>query len=453
MNQQRFLLLTTLILLSASRLPGQPPPLKENQSGQPSVCNDGTIPFSVARAHRHAKDILFGGGRWEVWGWFNVDPGKCTEIGPSTVFEPGGWFGSGDAVTLLAFAFWDSKGVWRGIKVQPGDSGWFSPIYPSNQQICVQPGEFSYTRESLEQSDLARVCDRASAGYILIPASYMYKGSSRIAPVFGEPDYSPDYVHVKIGKDDRAITSGRTIGSAGISHGLPGGGTSQSNGDASPSMCGKVSCWDQFVQGLSKAAAEQSAAANRNQPAPRASTNPPPPPPAAAPPPPVDDDDPIGHGGFVTPAGSSAPKSDWAQSLQWVRDEMLSYVEASKTGFAAFKKGDVLLSQGYRMWDSLVKPASAKGCWVVQGEIATTLSCLLLEQADLDDLRSYYTELNKDIAALLPLDWDTQTEPPFGGDLPNRGYRSSSGAHLEVWIARAASGGIYEIHFQLVSAH
>src|SRR5882757_9455330 len=99
MNRLRVLLLVTLIPVSASQLLGQPPRLLENQSGQPAVCNDGTITFSVARAHRHAKDILSGGGRWEVWGWFNVDPGKCSEVGAWTVFESGGWFGSGDSVT------------------------------------------------------------------------------------------------------------------------------------------------------------------------------------------------------------------------------------------------------------------------------------------------------------------------------------------------------------------
>jgi hypothetical protein len=447
--------LTTLILLSASLLPGQPPRLQQNQSGQPAVCNDGTITFRVARAHRHAKDILFGGGRWEIWGWFNVDPGKCSEIGPATVFEPGGWLGNGDAVTLLAVAFWDSKGVWRGIKVQPGDSGWFYPIYPSNQQICVQSGEFHYTRDSLEQSDLARVCDRTTAGYVLIPASFMYKGSSRTVPLVGGPDLSPDYVHVKIA-DDRAITSGRTIGSAGISQGLASGGASQSSGDASPSLCGKVSCWDLFVQGLKQGAKDneaQRAAANaNNNPPQRASTNLPPPP-AATPPPPIDDDDPIGQGGFIAPSDSPAPASNGAKSMQWVRDDVVAYIEASQTGFAAYKKGDAQLSQGYRMWDSSVKPSQAKGCWVVQGATSTTLSCLLLERADLNDLRSYYTELNKDIIASLPQDWTTQMAPPFGGDLPNQGYGSSSGAHLEVWIARAAAEPIYQIQFQLVSAH
>ena len=185
--------------------------------------------------------------------------------------------------------------------------------------------------------------------------------------------------------------------------------------------------------------------------------------PAPSPAPPPVDDDPIGPGGFITPPDSAVPAPgasrsaagapDRANLLQWVRADMPAYVLASKTGFAAYKNGAPQLSQGYRMWDSLIKPAQAKGRWVVQGSNSTTFSCLLLEQADLSNLRSYYTELNKDIIASLPRDWMSQAAPPFSGDLPNQGYRSSSGAHLEVWIARAESGAGYKIHFQLVSAH
>ncbi len=106
-----------------------------------------------------------------------------------------------------------------------------------------------------------------------------------------------------------------------------------------------------------------------------------------------------------------------------------------------------------KMWTPSLSPQRQTGCWVVQGTSATTLSCLLLDRTDLNELRSYYTELNKNVVASLPRDWKTQATPPFGGDLPNQGYESSSGAHLEVWIARTASGAVYEVHFQLVSAH
>jgi hypothetical protein len=454
-NQRRLLLFAAFILLSTSTLHGQAPALGHDpQWGQPAVCNNGKIPFWVARAHRHAKDILLGGGRWEVWGWFAVDPGKCTDIGAGTVFESGGWLGSGDSVTLLGFAFVDSKGVWRGIKVQ-GEEGWFYPISPSNQQICVGRDKFQYVRDGLEQSDLARECQRTPAEHMLIPASFMYKGSSRVVPVFGGPDRSPDYLYVKVVSDDRAMTSGNPVGSAGITRPLNGGGAAQSNDDSNPSLCGKVSCWDIFLQRLNEAARQRSATnANSNPPAPRASTNPPPPAPrATAPPPPVDDDDPIGTGGFITPPSSSAPPANRANSAQWVRADILAYLEASKTGFAAYKKGDVLLSQGYRMWDSNTKPSAARGCWVVQGTSSTTLSCALSQRGDLNELRPDYTGINKEIAAALPRDWKAQAEPPFGGDLPNQGYKSSSGAHLEVFFAPAPSGPGYEINFQLVSAH
>jgi len=105
------------------------------------------------------------------------------------------------------------------------------------------------------------------------------------------------------------------------------------------------------------------------------------------------------------------------------------------------------------MWDSLVKPGQAKGCWVVQGDTATTLSCLLSEQPEPNEIRAAYTELTRGMSASLPRDWKPQAAPPFGGDLPSQSYQAPSGAHLEVWMARAAAGATYELHFQLVSAH
>ena len=81
----------------------------------------------------------------------------------------------------------------------------------------------------------------------------------------------------------------------------------------------------------------------------------------------------------------------------------------------------------------------------------STFSCLY-RVSGFGNLRSYYTQLTERLR-IASAGLEDQAEPPFGGDLLNQGYRSSSGAHLEVWIARAASGTIYEIHFQLVSAH
>jgi hypothetical protein len=246
MNRLSVLLLTTLILLSASRLHGQPPSLSHDSYGAPVVCNDGTITFSVAQASRDSKDLLTGSDLWAVEGWFNVDPGKCTAIGEGVVYHAGGLVGT-DAVMLLAFAFRDSKGVWKGIKVEGGRSGWFYAMSPSNQQLCVTPEGFRYTRNSPKQIDLARQCDRSAAGYLLIPASFMYNGSPRNPTIFDGPQDEHDYLHVKIGSDDRAITSGS------------GAGAVQGSSEASPSLCGKVSCWDLFLQGLNKAANDNEA--------------------------------------------------------------------------------------------------------------------------------------------------------------------------------------------------
>jgi hypothetical protein len=145
--------------------------------------------------------------------------------------------------------------LWKGIKVEGGRSGWFYAMSPSNQQLCVTPDGFRYTRNSPKQIDLARQCDRAAAGYLLIPASFMYNGSPRNPTIFDASQDEHDYLHVKIGSDDRAITTGS------------GAGAVKGSRDASPSLCGKVSCWDLFLQGLNKTAKDNEAqrvAANAN---------------------------------------------------------------------------------------------------------------------------------------------------------------------------------------------
>jgi len=400
--------LTALLLLLASRLPGQAPSLfGNNQYGQPMVCNDGTISFSVVRALRDYKDFGFGSDQWVVQGWYNVDPGKCTEIGGREHYVGGGWFGE-DSVTLLAFAFWDSTGVGGGIKVQGGDPGWFYPIYPSNQQLCVQRGAFRYTRDSPKQIDLARECDRAPAGYLLIPASFMYKGSScAYAPNCG-PD-SADRLHVKLGPSDRA-------------NGVGPQGSSQTSSNTSSNAAPKPAADDNsFGAHLLKALANSIAEAGKK---------------------------PISR-----PDAAASDAEGRAAMLKWVREDVTVYIAASANGFEAYKKGNVIVSPGHRSWVSSEAPLASKGCWVVQGDTAATFSCLLSTSTDLNGLRSYYTQLTEDVTASLPRDWTQSTAPPFGPEFPaSKGYRSSSGAHGEIWIARAASGGGYELRYQLVSA-
>jgi hypothetical protein len=98
------------------------------------------------------------------------------------------------------------------------------------------------------------------------------------------------------------------------------------------------------------------------------------------------------------------------------------------------------------------KTPESTGLLVVQGGSNATLSCLLSTDGDLNALRTSDTELTDDVAASLPKDWKADATQPFGGDLPNKAFRGTSGTHGEVWIGRATPGGKYELHYQLVSA-
>ncbi len=135
--------------------------------------------------------------------------------------------------------------------------------------------------------------------------------------------------------------------------------------------------------------------------------------------------------------------------FNWVHQDVATYLAASKTGFDAYKSGNVILQQGFRMWTSGVKPQIARGCWVVQGDSTTTMSCAIPIDADRE--RAYYDALVQDVAASLPQDWSPEGANPFGGDLPSAGFQSTSGAHGEIWLA-APTDSTYELHFQLISA-
>ncbi len=145
---------------------------------------------------------------------------------------------------------------------------------------------------------------------------------------------------------------------------------------------------------------------------------------------------------------ASNPKGK-AAMLQWVREDLTAYIEASKTGFDSYKSGEAQLSQGYRMWTSSEKPALARGCWVMQGDTASTFSCVIPVSKETE--RANYNQLTGDVTASLPGDWSPVAGSPFGGNLPSAGYRSSTGAHGEIWLAETAAGE-YELHYQLVSA-
>ncbi|MDQ2766278.1 MAG: DUF1036 domain-containing protein [Gemmatimonadota bacterium] len=155
-------------------------------------------------------------------------------------------------------------------------------------------------------------------------------------------------------------------------------------------------------------------------------------------------------------ATSSPDHAAWnakgrADLLGWVHEDVTDYIAASKSGFEAYKSGAVQLSQGYRMWNSSVKPALALGCWVIQGDASTTFSCVIPE-SDTVAARAYYSQIADDVTASLPADWRPGADSPFGGDLPGKGYQSTSQAHGEIWLAHAKNGSGYDLNFQLVSA-
>ncbi|HTG13710.1 MAG TPA: hypothetical protein VK747_00425, partial [Blastocatellia bacterium] len=319
MCARRVLLLTVLMLMLASRLPGQTG--TDDYYSQPVACNDGTITFSVARAYR---DLNFlSGYEWQVEAWYNVDPGQCKDIGPRKHYRNGGLFHK-DSVTLLAFAFYDSTGTWGAVKLEP-----YRKWQPSNQQFCVRPDGAAYDRES-PGGDPPRTCDGAQTGYQMIPASYEYTGP----PGFNEGpwfnyDSKDNELHIELGPSNRAIPLGKQPSSGVAAQGSGGAVSSQSNSDASPSLCGKVSCWDYLVEGVRQAAAQSAkAAADEHQKQVQATAAAaeerqrqaqaaeaqrqaelaaaPPPPLAAPSPEPASPpaDDPIGGGGFIAPPTS-----------------------------------------------------------------------------------------------------------------------------------------------------
>jgi Protein of unknown function (DUF1036) len=409
-NRLRSLLLTALILLPASRLPGQPVRAIDQDGGvynTPVVCNDGTLVFSVARAFRDISEIH--GDQWTTQGWYSVRPGQCNEIPPEQLYLNGGWFGA-DSVTLLAFAFTDSTGVWGAARVRDNTDGVFKT---SNQQLCVLRDAFRGVHRDSEGGP-AGDCAKGRPGLFLIPASLEFRGDS-YGGFYGREAVNKgrrDNLRVKLSSNDRAIPLGPQSSSS-----TPG--NTSSNAGPKPAADDGNSFGTMLLDEFRKEM-RQSAADAANRPLPPAEL-------------------------------AKQQAQAHAAMLGWVREDVASYIEASRTGFNAYKKGAPQSSQGLRMWESNTKPLFAKNCFVVQGETATTLSCLLSEKNDLNALRADYAELTEDVTASLPAGWAPVSAPPYGPDFPaSKGYRASSGAHGEIWIARAASGE-YQLHYQLVS--
>ncbi|HEY2897756.1 MAG TPA: hypothetical protein VGJ12_11495, partial [Gemmatimonadaceae bacterium] len=131
-------------------------------------------------------------------------------------------------------------------------------------------------------------------------------------------------------------------------------------------------------------------------------------------------------------------------------EDLTTYIDASRTGFEAYKTGEAQLSSdGTRVWNSSVKPALANGCWVVQNAETKLSKFYCSMPVNAESERARYNELTDDVTASLPEGWSVDPEPPFTG-LPSKGYRSTSGAHGEIWLVD--SNGSYELHFELIAA-
>lgn len=153
-------------------------------------------------------------------------------------------------------------------------------------------------------------------------------------------------------------------------------------------------------------------------------------------------------------ANSQSNGDEWdataqAAMLEWVQADLPEYLDASTTEFEIYRSGPPQLSQGLRMWTSSEQPPPARGCWVVQGDSTSTLSCAITVNPAYE--RAYYSQLADDFKATLPGDWSAVAGSVFGGSLPSTGFRSTTGAHCEIWLVETEGGG-YDVHFQIVSA-
>jgi hypothetical protein len=184
----------------------------------PVVCNDGQIPVSVARAYKDMHSWP-SSGDWTVQGWYTVSSGQCNAIGPGHYYTRGAEYSEETySLTLLAFAFTDSTGVWGAARVGEPDPREAEKAYKaSNQQLCVQNQAFLYTR-STSPGEPAKECDRGLPGYYRIPASLAFYGENNVF-------VSKKTLHVSFGPSDRAIPLG-TSGGAAPKTATPGGGPS-----------------------------------------------------------------------------------------------------------------------------------------------------------------------------------------------------------------------------------
>ena len=402
MKNYRFLFLTAFLLLPASSW-GQD--VYGYQDYTVRICNRGRLAIDVATGFQDSNMVS---DWWVIDRWYHVDPGNCKVVSSRHLSIPDGLLGRSrfaEDHLHLAFAFTDATGVWGAGIVNPNETNARignqdiekKYLKPSNRRFCIHPGDSKYR---VDDQDPSAGCGGTAT--FLVPASIDYAAIPDW--VFDAPDAYPTTFDVGFGPQDRAIRMG-----SGPPRTSKNGETGGNGDDTS------------FLALLMKEIVKAGSEATMKP---------------------------------LSPAEAKTQRERArAEMLGWVREDVAAYIAASKTGFAAYMKGQAQQQGGLRMWDSNTKPQIAQGCWVVQGETQTTFSCLLYNELDLNTVNTAYADLTDNISQSLPSDWEPIAGLAFGPEFSSsKGYRSSSGAHGEVWVARTASSGLYELHFQIVTA-
>lgn len=191
MKQLRLLLLTTLLLLPATRL------WAADWVYQAELCNRGgiTVDVATARGGEFRSTGLFTETEvWVIERWIHVRPGQCEEI--FSYWYPAVYTGNRRPVHL-AFAFTDSTGVWGATRVKP-----FADCAPSRLQLCVAKNDYKY---QVDTDDPAAICKRDPKAF-LIPASIECESALISLDPLGYG--TPRKFSVALGPSDRAIPLG-----------------------------------------------------------------------------------------------------------------------------------------------------------------------------------------------------------------------------------------------------
>jgi uncharacterized membrane protein len=449
MNRFRLLLATGTVIALPAALAAQRASLE--------ICNRGKFTIDVAYAQR--IQLLITGYRWSTEGFYPVDAGTCKTVydepydaaGPITPQ-------SGARIALVAF----TENKWRTLLSNNADT--LSWMKPGHGKICIDLKAQGFTYDE-PQGDPAANC-----GVMTVPATWDFFPDDPGQYSYGI-NWEAGAVSIVIAGDDKSAaesisyfcssTDKRPVVYFSDIFEQPDAGSDADNFltyerdilrfeayltehygfpdkeglvecvhvPTTASTAGGMVAGKQKLRAMVTAAGKKAVETNWNYVTTDETDT-------------SDADVTRGDVETLTPRGRAA-------LFNWIQADVATYLVASKTGFNSYKSGDVILQQGLRMWTSSEKPALARGCWVVQGDSTTTLSCTLPIDTELE--RAYYDLLVEDVAAGLPAGWSAGPPNPFGGSLPSSGFVSTTGAHAEIWLTEPQDE-VYELSFQLVAA-